>query len=135
MLTIAQKQAKLEEYQHFIREMKDAEERYQEISELIESVTAAKMSDMPIHRSEETDKLAVRLIAFEKLKRKRVELINMFLDVENAILDIKNSEVRRVMRLRYIKCLLWSDIAKQMICCEDKCYRLHRVGLKRIEFY
>ena len=62
----------------------------------------------------------------------RAKYIDIFLEVEKAILTVKDSSEREVLERRYLLFQKWEQIADEMSYTERRVYQLHGKALKKI---
>lgn len=69
---------------------------------------------------------------YEFYRRKRTELIDVQLAIENAIVALNYTE-REIVRLRYFDNLPWNKIAEEINYSIQHTLRLHNEALKKLE--
>ena len=109
--------AELSKYHDIKVELEDLRKRIKEIETTL--LQSTKYSDNKttniFNNSSPTEKTAIQLCKLkEKYDDKVYELINEQLKIENYLDLVKDSEVKTIMRFRFIDCLTWEVIADKL---------------------
>ena len=109
--------AELSKYHDIKVELTDLKRRINEIeSTLIKSTKYSDTKSSNIfNTSNPTEKAAFQLSKLkEKYDDKIYDLINEQIKIENYLDLVSDSEVRAIMRYRFIDCMTWNEIAVQL---------------------
>lgn len=115
--------------------VKMLEERILRLRSAME-ITVKQLSDMPHAKSAIKDKLAEDIAKLDELERKLVdETICLEENIQLAELEIETlpEKEKKIVRLRYVDCLHWKDVAEKVNYCESHCYRLHTDALEKLK--
>lgn len=106
----------LSKYYWLRKEIKDLEER---LAEFGYGVSATKL-DKEISGITSTDSIQEkRIIIIEKWISARVSALEEYLKIESYIESVEDSEIRQIMRYRFLDLKKWNEIDKLMICGKD----------------
>ncbi|MBR2711281.1 MAG: hypothetical protein IKE89_02300 [Bacilli bacterium] len=106
----------LSKYYWLRKEIKDLEER---LAEFGYGVSATKL-DKEISRITSTESIQEkRVIIIEKWISARVSALEEYLKIESYIESVEDSEIRQIMRYRFLDLKKWNEIDKLMICGKD----------------
>lgn len=121
----------LSKYYYLSIEIKDLEERIQEVRN--KSVGVSRITGMPFSggKSNPVEQRAELLIKLEnQLEAKKTKAIKKLMILEEYISTIDDSEIRVIFTKRYIELKKWDTIAKEMFMSERTVYRRHSKYLK-----
>lgn len=115
-----------------------AEEIEEEIAEVrrIQMQPAMKSSNGMPHgtiKKDLSDYAAEIDCLISRLMKARYKRIKTYNDIYGKIEKLKNEEEKRVLMLRYIKCMEWEEIRKRMNFSLRRIYQIHANALKHIE--
>ena len=106
----------LSRYYWLRKEIKDLEER---LAEFGYGVSATKL-DKEISGITSTESIQEkRVIIIEKWISARVSALEEYLKIESYIESVEDSEIRQIMRYRFLDLKKWNEIDKLMICGKD----------------
>lgn len=106
----------LSKYYWLRKEIKDLEER---LAEFGYGVSATKL-DKEISGITSTDSIQEkRIIIIEKWISARVSALEEYLKIESYIESVEDSEIRQIMRYRFLDLKKWNEIDKLMLCGKD----------------
>lgn len=106
----------LSKYYWLRKEIKDLEER---LAEFGYGVSATKL-DKEISKITSTESIQEkRVIIIEKWISARVSALEEYLKIESYIESVEDSEIRQIMRYRFLDLKKWNEIDKLMICGKD----------------
>lgn len=106
----------LSKYYWLRKEIKDLEER---LAEFGYGVSATKL-DKEISGITSTESIQEkRVIIIEKWISARVSALEEYLKIESYIESVEDSEIRQIMRYRFLDLKKWNEIDKLMICGKD----------------
>ncbi len=118
------------------REIREIEENMEELREKLKSARTSTLSIMPRSKAQAPDTLANAIVKLSELENKYVLLLASYIEavyrVENAIASVWKVEIRRIMRLKYIKDHTWADIAEKVCYDERWCRKLNGRGLRML---
>jgi len=106
----------LSKYYWLRKEIKDLEER---LAEFGYGVSATKL-DKEISGITSTESIQEkRIIIIEKWISARVSALEEYLKIESYIESVEDSEIRQIMRYRFLDLKKWNEIDKLMLCGKD----------------
>ncbi len=106
----------LSKYYWLRKEIKDLEER---LAEFGYGVSATKL-DKEISGITSTESIQEkRVVIIEKWISARVSALEEYLKIESYIESVEDSEIRQIMRYRFLDLKKWNEIDKLMICGKD----------------
>ena len=106
----------LSKYYWLRKEIKDLEER---LAEFGYGLSATKL-DKEISGITSTESIQEkRVIIIEKWISARVSALEEYLKIESYIESVEDSEIRQIMRYRFLDLKKWNEIDKLMICGKD----------------
>lgn len=106
----------LSKYYWLRKEIKDLEERLVEFGY---GVSATKL-DKEISGITSTESIQEkRIIIIEKWISARVSALEEYLKIESYIESVEDSEIRQIMRYRFLDLKKWNEIDKLMLCGKD----------------
>lgn len=106
----------LSKYYWLRKEIKDLEER---LAEFGYGVSATKL-DKEISGITSTESIQEkRVIIIEKWISARVSALEEYLKIESYIESVEDSEIRQIMRYRFLDLKKWNEIDKLMLCGKD----------------
>lgn len=101
----------LSKYYWLRKEIKDLEER---LAEFGYGVSATKL-DKEISGITSTESIQEkRIIIIEKWISARVSALEEYLKIESYIESVEDSEIRQIMRYRFLDLLSWEKVAEKM---------------------
>ena len=68
-----------------------------------------------------------------KIEKKKLEMLNIRMDIENRIADVQDGLQGRVLYLRYICLMSWEDICVEIKYSWRQTHRLHSEALKNLK--
>jgi hypothetical protein len=106
----------LSKYYWLRKEIKDLEERLVEFGY---GVSATKL-DKEISGITSTESIQEkRVVIIEKWISARVSALEEYLKIESYIESVEDSEIRQIMRYRFLDLKKWNEIDKLMLCGKD----------------
>lgn len=107
----------LSKYHDIKIELVDIENRLKELE--LTLVKATKYSDMKVDRSfsnsSPTEEISIRINSLkEKYNHKQIKLFDELAKIEEYLDKVDNSEVRTIMRKRFIDLMTWEEVADNM---------------------
>lgn len=106
----------LSKYYWLRKEIKDLEER---LAEFGYGVSATKL-DKEISGITSTESIQEkRVVIIEKWISARVSALEEYLKIESYIESVEDSEIRQIMRYRFLDLKKWNEIDKLMLCGKD----------------
>lgn len=106
----------LSKYYWLRKEIKDLEER---LAEFGYGVSATKL-DKEISGITSTESIQEkRIVIIEKWISARVSALEEYLKIESYIESVEDSEIRQIMRYRFLDLKKWNEIDKLMLCGKD----------------
>lgn len=131
-----------EEKKKYLRQYRNAKLAAEEIEEEIAEVRriqmqpAIKSSDGMPHGTDKRDlsDYAVEIdYLISKLIKARYKRVKTYNEIYRKIENLENEEEKRVLTLRYIKCMEWEEIRKRMNFSLRRIYQIHGNALKNIK--
>lgn len=123
-----------EDYKNLMREVDDLEDEVRHTWAMLK-YPLRRHGGSRVYGSENEDfmgeGIAKAIDMEEELNNKIEQLKSLRLKIETTI-EALPCEQRRLMRLRYIRCFTWQQIAQRLYCDESTCRRLHRVIVRCI---
>lgn len=106
----------LSKYYWLKKEIKDLEDRLKEFGY---GLSATKL-DKEISGITSTESIQEkRIIIIEKWISARVSALEEYLKIESYIESVEDSEIRQIMRYRFLDLRKWNEIDKLMLCGKD----------------
>lgn len=106
----------LSKYYWLRKEIKDLEERLVEFGY---GISATKL-DKEISGITSTESIQEkRVVIIEKWISARVSALEEYLKIESYIESVEDSEIRQIMRYRFLDLKKWNEIDKLMLCGKD----------------
>lgn len=108
----------LSEYYNIKTEIKQLEDNINELEETI--IGSSKVSGMPIDNKNNignpTQRLGMKLARLrDKLINKQEKLIDEFNKIEDFITTVEDSEIRVIIRKRFLEGKTWNVVSKEII--------------------
>ena len=122
----------LSKYYYITLEIKDLEERIQEIQSTI--IGSSKLTGMPhgSGKSDPVNKTAELLVTLKaKLERRKAEAMSKLIEIEEYISGIEDTELRLIFSKRYIELKQWEQIADELYLSVRTIHRKHSEYLGR----
>ncbi len=124
--------------QKFILEkrIQDKEDELNELRAKIESAKSQKFAErvQTTQNVNNNADMIVEMLAFEEeIEKQKNDLIKLSREISKAINNVEKQEYKRVLELRYLKCLKWDDVADKMNVSERQVHRIHSKALKCVE--
>ena len=95
------------------------------------------MTGMPHGPNKETDRMEktiIRIIELQyKIKEEKNKLVDLKVQIEDAIREIDDEDCQIVLEMRYLMFLRFEEISVRLNYSIENVYRLHRKGLKIIK--
>ena len=107
----------LSKYHDLKIELLDIDSRIKELESTL--VKATKYTDMKVDRSfsnsSPTEEIAIRIKSLkENYNKKQIKLFDELAKIEEYLDKVDNSEVRTIMRKRFIDLMTWEEVADNM---------------------
>lgn len=117
--------------------IKSYEKELEEIKALEPYISSSNYSGMPFSGTRNPEPPFVRAIYKKadlegKIEKKVEDLIDVRVQIHNAIEAVSNNTYKLVLRLRYIDFLSWEEIASEMNYSEVHIHRLHNAALNHV---
>ena len=125
----------LMQYHTIKTEIKQLQEKVQELEERKTSIKSQVITDMPVGNGESMDLLTILTIiedTQEKLRMKSIELLDVMNEIEETIENIDDSLERCILRARYLHHKKWEEICVELNYSWRQIHRLHSNILKKI---
>lgn len=122
----------LSKYYYITLEIRDLEERIQEVQSTI--IGSSKLTGMPhgTKKSDPVNKTAELLVTLKnKLEKRKAEAMVKLIQIEEYISEIEDSEVRLIFSKRYIELKKWEQIADELYMSLSTVHRKHSNYLER----
>ena len=121
------------------QQIKVLKKRIEELRALERSIPGPNYDQIVVDRTRSYEAPFVKYIfkrmeAEEKLKELEEELIEVKNEIAVSISELECPIQQRLLRLRYLDFMTWTDISKAMNYGLDNIYRLHRESLLRIKY-
>ena len=122
---------------YLLQEIEELEERIYRVDN--QSVGVSRLSGMPMNKHGISNPVEKRIILLNELKEilesKKTEAINERIIIEKYIYSIRDLEVQKIFRKRYIEFKKWDQVAKEMFMCVRTIHRKHSNLLKQEKEY
>lgn len=117
--------------------IKSYEKELEGIKALEPYISSSNYSGMPFSGTRNPEPPFVRAIYKKadlegKIEKKVEDLIDVRVQIHNAIEAVSNNTYKLVLRLRYIDFLSWEEIASKMNYSEVHIHRLHNAALNHV---
>lgn len=130
-----------EEKKKYLRQYRNAKLAAEEIEEEIAEVRRIQMQPairndgMPCgtNKKDLSDYVVEIDYLISKLIRARYRRVKTYNEIYGKIENLENEEEKRVLTLRYIKCMEWEEIRKRMNFSLRRIYQIHGNALKNIK--
>lgn len=130
-----QKKEYLNQYQNANRKYRLLLEQERGLRLEMQGAKPIEFSDMP-KGSGQTD-LSTAMAKLDellsKIEKKKLEMLNIRMDIENRIADMQDGLQGRVLYLRYICLMSWEDICVEIDYSWRQTHRLHSEALKNLK--
>ena len=108
----------LEKYNNIKMEISQIESNINEIETT--TIGSFKLNDISISKSgsnsNPTERIAIKLATLrEKLNFKKEKLIEAATEIEDFLEKVDDSEIRIIIRKRFLECKTWNEISKEII--------------------
>ena len=131
----------IEEKKGFLRSYLEGKKELDSIVESIEALRMSKMlpsinmDGMPhAHNTSDLSGYVAKLDELErKIQAKQWQIINIQMQIEISIMEMKNSKERMVLRYRYIQGLKWEEICLKMGYSWQNTHLIHAKALKNFK--
>lgn len=131
----------IEEKKGFLRSYLEGKKELDSIVESIEALRMSKMlpsinmDGMPhAHNTSDLSGYVAKLDELErKIQAKQWQIINIQMQIEISIMEMKSSKERMVLRYRYIQGLKWEEICLKMGYSWQNTHLIHAKALKNFK--
>ena len=131
----------IEEKKGFLRSYLEGKKELDSIAESLEALRMSKMlpsinmDGMPhTHNTSDLSGYAAKLDELErKIQAKQWQIINIQMQIEISIMEMKSSKERMVLRYRYIQGLKWEEICLKMGYSWQNTHLIHAKALKNFK--
>lgn len=124
----------LNRYKNTVLKYRSLLEQESAIRVEIEGAKAIEYSDMPKggHQTDLSDAMVRLERVLEKIEKKKVEMLNIRISIEERITDLEDGIQSRILYLRYIQFKGWEDICVEINYSWKQTHRLHSLALKNM---
>ena len=121
--------------ERIIKIRKAIDYRNTKIDALVEQAenTSARLTGMPHNPSSDPSPMATAICRKVDLEREIAELAAERDALIGKINLLEDSDISRLLTLRYVQEAPWDDIAAAMGFCERHIYRLHRAAVEELD--
>lgn len=128
-----EKVKKLKQFMNIKKELEEISLLKEKIRCAMIDIKSPTLTDMPKSQGRNNrDKCLDYLIKLDELEDKQDNLLRAFVEIECIIQNLENSYQRRLIRLRYIDCLSFEEIAVRMNYSWRTIHRMHSNALNSI---
>lgn len=121
------------EYGSIKREIHQLQSRIRQLELDATASSTQRMTGMPMHHGFDQDAFSEYIVRKQELEEiivsKRKDLVAKEIEIEESI-NILNSVQRRLIRYRYIDCMGWNRIAREMCYSVAQVHRIHGAALQ-----
>lgn len=137
-MTEKDKKNKLLSYKMLLNKLETVKDEYETLKNKLITPSISQISDMPKGSSIIHDKEAEGLMTLIEIEKNMIHrqqnILEQMEEINNAIDNLKNDRLERLLFLRYKKGKTWDEIAIEMDRTVDTCYKLHGKALQTIKF-
>lgn len=112
------------------------QEQMESLREVGQTARSQQLSDMPKGGKRHKD-LSDLVVKTEKLQDRiddvMIETLQVKIEIEESLLEVKDAEEARVLRLRYIDFMKWEDISEEMNYSYRQVLYVHGRALENYE--
>lgn len=123
----------LREYIDIVKELDDLKEYYRNRTY---NIQAQVLTDMPRTQISSGDVIGAKIVKLESveeaIEKRLCKLNGELVKRVNIIDNIKESELRRIMDLRYIQGIKWENICVELSYSWRHLHRLHSMALEQV---
>ena len=131
-MDISRKKQILNNYRHLEQELQEKLNDYKEARSKLSGVGAQIIDDMPKCSIVTFDKIGEGLGKLEHLENMHREKLNECIRVRNAISELKDPLLRKILILRYVELMTYPRISKEISYSRMHVYRLHHMAVEKI---
>ena len=125
---------KLASYSHLKKEIEQIDSTIYELESTI--IGSTKMNEVNVFSgkiSNPTERLGIKLAKLkEKLNLKKEELLMKFDEIETFLSTITDLEVSTIIRIKYINCKSWNDVASELFIDRTTAYKKVKNYLEKV---
>lgn len=125
---------KLASYSHLKKEIEQIDSTIYELEKTI--IGSSKINDINIASgriSNPTEQLGLKLSKLkEKLNLKKEELLIKLDEIEAFLSTVTDLEVLTIIRIKYINCKSWNDVAKELFIDRTTAYKKVKSYLEKV---
>lgn len=130
----------IQEKKEYLWRYKGAEKRSKELEEELHTLKIGKINPHSVISGEPSSStmkdMSDYVAAVDALERKimsqRLKCIRTYTAINDAIELLNDEKEKRVLRLRYLRCMGWEEIVIRMDYAEAQVYRIHGKALRNI---
>ena len=131
-----------EQKKEYLNQYRNANRKYRLLLEQerglrleMQGAKPVEYSDMPIGSGQIDLSTAMAKLdeLLSKIEKKKLEMLNIRMDIENRIADVQDGLQGRVLYLRYICLMNWEDICVEIDYSWRQTHRLHSEALKNLK--
>lgn len=105
------------------KEQQDIEERLKEVKLMLDGVGCIEYKEDTTKTNKISNQIEEVIIKKAELENllieNRLSILEGYIKIERYIETIENSEIRQIMRYRFLDCYTWEKIDKLMACGKD----------------
>jgi hypothetical protein len=125
---------KLASYNHLKKEIEQIDLTIYELEKTI--IGSSKINDINISSgriSNPTEQLGLKLSKLkEKLISKKEDLLEKFEEIETFLATVTDLEVLTIIRIKYINCKSWNDVANELYIDRTTAYKKVKSYLEKV---
>lgn len=125
---------KLASYSHLKKEIEQIDLTIYELEKTI--IGSSKINDINIPSgriSNPTEQLGLKLSKLkEKLISKKEDLLEKFEEIETFLATVTDLEVLTIIRIKYINCKSWNDVANELYIDRTTAYKKVKSYLEKV---
>lgn len=125
---------KLASYSHLKKEIEQIDSTIYEIEKTV--IGSSKLSEVSIFSgkiSNPTEQIGIKLSKLkDKLNLKKEELLIKLDEIEVFLSTVTDLEVSTIIRIKYINCKSWNDVAKELFIDRTTAYKKVKSYLEKV---
>ncbi len=116
--------------------IKSKQQEIEEMRENAKGTSASVLSGMPKGSGYVNSRMEAIITDYVAREQElQVELMELTLKkqkIYKLIDQVSHAKARKVLRLRYVDCMQWEEVASRVDCQKGNVYYFHRIGLQMI---
>lgn len=136
-MTEKTKKQKLQNYKTLLYKLETVRDEYETLKNKLITPSISQISDMPkgssIIHDKEADGICTLIEIEKNMIQKQKKIVEEMQEINNAIDNLHDDALERIIFLRYKKFKTWDEIADEMERHVDTCYKLHGRALQMIK--